>query len=71
MEYIDKLIYRVFFLGGNFSQGEKSGTTANAGVNETILEDVTDWLAEEVREALLENWIRKIIQYFFLFHTRI
>lgn len=63
MEYIDKLIYRVFFLGGNFSQGEKSGTTANAGVNETILEDVTDWLAEEVREALLENWIRKIIQY--------
>lgn len=63
IEYIDKNLYRLFFLGGNFSQGEKSGTTANSKVNENMFEDVTDWKAEEMRELLLETWVRKIIQY--------
>lgn len=63
MEYIDKLTYRLFFFGGNFSAGEKTGTTANSQVNENILEDVTDWIALEIKEVLLDRWVRKIIQY--------
>ncbi len=63
MEYIDKLVFRMFFLGSNFSNGEKAGTTANSQANENVLEDITDWLAEEIRELLVESYIRKLIEY--------
>ncbi len=63
MEYIDKLVFRMFFLGSNFSNGEKAGTTANSQANENVLEDITDWIAEEVRELLVESYIRKLIEY--------
>lgn len=66
LEYIDKLIYRIFYLGGNFSSGEKTGTTANANVNENIIDDITDWIAEEIREILIEQWVRKLIDYNFI-----
>lgn len=65
MEYIDKLIFRIFYLGGSYSAGEKSGTTANSKTNENMIEDVTDWLAEEIREVLKESYIKKIIDYNF------
>ena len=63
MEYIDKLVFRMFFLGSNFSNGEKAGTTANSKANENVLDDITDWLAEEIRELLIESYVRKIIEY--------
>lgn len=65
MEYIDKLVYRVFHLGGSFSAGEKSGTVQNSDVNKEMFEEATDWVAEEVRELLLEEWIRKVVEYNF------
>ncbi len=65
LEYFDKLIYRIFYLGGNFVSGEKTGTTANANVNENIVDSITDWIASEIREILVEQWIRKLIEYNF------
>jgi len=65
MEYIDRLIYRMYYLGGNYVNGDKSGTVANSEVNENMFESATSWIAEEVREVLLEDWIRKLILYNF------
>lgn len=65
MEYIDRLIYRMYYLGGNYVNGDKSGTVANSEVNENMFEAATSWIAEEVREVLLEEWVRRLIIYNF------
>ncbi len=65
MEYIDKLIYRTFYIGAVLKDGESSGGRATSGTQKEILDEIVEWLAGELKEVLLEQWIRKLISYNF------
>lgn len=65
MEYIDKLIYRTFYIGSVLKDGESAGGRATSGTQKEILDEIAEWIADELKEVLLEQWIRKLITYNF------